>query len=331
MPTPLTPQEVYLLERYSSLEYFVVLRDEWTVLVRHVERCLEAFTERLPVDYRDRQLPDQPDIVWGERVLPNFRSTQKNLDRACMHLGKGELRALGAAWGVIAGHRGQIEFWAGWMDEPQVAATLPGAKDTYYQLLNAPQVRAWNIARTHDRVWSPGALGTRYDEASRGPLDPPERWPMYQLNQEFRAKMDERVPRNGIYLPDADNSCAAALAEDDDWLDCKVLTGFKKTLAPGDTGHAETPVTEWRPTGWTLIERVPGETIPFEEGLGPIESRPQRVPAGQKCPRAGWWYTPAKPGPRRFFSEGDLFPRIEDSDYGDTFWIWSPEQSPPEL
>ena len=75
MPTPLTPQEVYLLERYSSLEYFVVLRDEWTVLVRHVERCLEAFTERLPVDYRDRQLPDQPDIVWGERVLPNFRST----------------------------------------------------------------------------------------------------------------------------------------------------------------------------------------------------------------------------------------------------------------
>lgn len=30
-------------------------------------------------------------------------------------------------------------------------------------------------------------------------------------------------------------------------------------------------------------------------------------------------------------SQGDLFPRVEDSDYGDTFWIWSLDQSNPRL
>ncbi|WP_310233843.1 hypothetical protein [Luteimonas terrae] len=115
MPTPLIPQEIYLLERYSSFEYFAPIRDQWQAMVDHVEQCLEVFMAHLPPDYRSRQQPYQPDIVWGERVLPNFRSTLQLLDRACINLYRGDLKALGAALGVTGGHRGQVEYWAGWM------------------------------------------------------------------------------------------------------------------------------------------------------------------------------------------------------------------------
>src|SRR5690606_10405087 len=286
MPTPLIPQEVFLLERYSSPEYFDLVRDQWEAMVRHVEQCLEVFMSRLPADYRQREISDQPDIVWGERILPNFRSTLQNLNRAYINLTHGDLRALNAAWGVIGGHRGQAENWSGWMDESHVAATIPNAQEVYHQLLNAPQESAWNIARTHDRVWSPGALSSNYAEAARGPLAPPDGWPLYRLNPHFRVSEGGKVLKGGVYLPEADMSCAAVLAEGDDWLDCKVLVGVEEMRTPEGIKYGENPVTEWRATGWTLIERVPGENIPFEQGLGPIEWRPQRVPAGQPCPRA---------------------------------------------
>lgn len=64
------------------------------------------------------------------------------------------------------------------------------------------------------------------------------------------------------------------------------------------------------------------------EAGGP--SRVERVPGGKSCPHTGWWYTPARAGSRKMFKAGDKFPII-DSDYGDTFWLWSPDQSAPTL
>ena len=39
-PTPLIPQEVYLLERYSSLDYFGTMRDAFEACVRAAEDAL---------------------------------------------------------------------------------------------------------------------------------------------------------------------------------------------------------------------------------------------------------------------------------------------------
>lgn len=61
------------------------------------------------------------------------------------------------------------------------------------------------------------------------------------------------------------------------------------------------------------------------------EPRVERVPAGQPCPRSGWWHTPAQANSRRYFQQGDVFPGIDASDYGATFWLWSPDQSAPAL
>ena len=56
-----------------------------------------------------------------------------------------------------------------------------------------------------------------------------------------------------------------------------------------------------------------------------------RKAAGELCPKSGWWFTPAKANSRRYIQQGTAFPAIEGSDYGTTFWQWSPDQSAPTL
>lgn len=85
-----------------------------------------------------------------------------------------------------------------------------------------------------------------------------------------------------------------------------------------------------RPCKWYFIEMVEGE---FEEApeIEAAAGTLQRVAAGQPCPRSGWWLTPAKANSRRYFKQDEVFPNIEGSAYGATFWQWSPDQSTPKL
>lgn len=57
---------------------------------------------------------------------------------------------------------------------------------------------------------------------------------------------------------------------------------------------------------------------------------PPRQPAGQPCPKEGWWFTPAATGSRRHFKQGEVMPEVK-SDYGSTFWQWDNDQSDPKL
>jgi len=54
---------------------------------------------------------------------------------------------------------------------------------------------------------------------------------------------------------------------------------------------------------------------------------PARVPAGQPCPRSGYWFTPAKADSRHHFKSGDVFPDIPDAAYGTVLWQWAPDQT----
>jgi len=53
---------------------------------------------------------------------------------------------------------------------------------------------------------------------------------------------------------------------------------------------------------------------------------PARVPAGQPCPRPGYWFTPARADSRRRFRSGDVFPDIPGTSYGAVLWQWAPDQ-----
>lgn len=50
----------------------------------------------------------------------------------------------------------------------------------------------------------------------------------------------------------------------------------------------------------------------------------------QPCPKAGFWFTPAQAGSRRFFKTGELMPDI-GGDYGATIWQLDENQDPPRL
>ncbi|WP_149193685.1 hypothetical protein [Luteimonas suaedae] len=323
MPTPLLPQEIHLLERYSSKAYFGAMRDAWEQMLRHAEQCLEAFVGKLPPDYRGRPLPEQPDIVWGERILPNFRNTADNLNNAYIQLTHGEMQALGVAGMVQSDFSGfSRDYSSDWMDEPQVLARVDGGSAVFWQWLTTAVEHAANIEFTVGAYWTQGDLGSRYDPVARGTLDPPPLWHAYVLSATQTARTGEPVIKTGIYLPRVDDSCAAFMIEG---LPAPPASIGYDPETMQNTSEAE--------CSWRLVERAAEGSI--EDGLCDLLSSadatgPGRVQAGETCPRSGWWYTPAQSGSRRYFSRGNTFPSI-DSDYGGTFWLWAQNQSPPAL
>ncbi|KAB2923570.1 MAG: DUF3396 domain-containing protein [Dechloromonas sp.] len=67
-----------------------------------------------------------------------------------------------------------------------------------------------------------------------------------------------------------------------------------------------------------------------KRNVGSPAIRRSNVPANHPCPETGWWFTPAQANSRRYFKQDDIMPSV-GGDYGDTFWQWSPDQSPPKL
>ena len=187
MTTLLIPQEIYLLERYSSKAYYEPMRDDWERMVKHTERCVEVFVRNLPLDYRSRPLFNQLDIVWGERTLPNFRHTRDALNRGYIRLTHGDMRALGAAGRIESDFSGfSRDHSSDWMDEPQLAGLVDGGGETFWYWLTRALRRASNIERTVGAYWVQGDLTIRYHE-TWGPLDPPQAWPRYTVDPIGRA------------------------------------------------------------------------------------------------------------------------------------------------
>jgi hypothetical protein len=318
MSTPLNPQEIYLLERYTSVEYFGEMRDAWGAMIKHVEDCLDKFMHNLPLDYRNRALPEQPDAVWGEHVLPNFRATFQGLCKGYIELSHGDLSSLAYAHGPGSDFKGQMDFWAEWMGEHDV--------EIYRKLMGIATEKAGNIGFTDGAYWNAGTLSIRYNSKSRGALNPPPNWPSYRLVPSVKVATDARVTQNGIYLPDIDNSCAQFLSMEYDVApEASVFIGMKDLFLP-DTGlkYGESAIHEKRPCIWTLVERVADQGgISSNPSL--LAAKSHRVPAGQACPESGFYFTPAKADSRRHFTQGELLPGF-DANYGMTIWQWDTRQ-----
>jgi len=253
----LTPQEIYLLERYTSLEYYAQMHDAWEAMLKHVEGLLDRFMRNLPADYRKRTQPNQPDIVWGQLVLPNFRSTMQSLYDGYIRLSHGDYSAYGGSQ-VENDFRGQREFWDWLMDEVE-----PGASVKYWKLLGQASHVAGNIHHTAHASWVRSDLTTRFS-VERGLLNAPPAWPRYRLNPNVQVRTDDLVLQTGIYLPDIDDSNAQFL------IASRYYTKYVRSAPPARFGYdpQTTQCISKVPTLWTLVERVPGETVPLEEELG---------------------------------------------------------------
>jgi hypothetical protein len=82
------------------------------------------------------------------------------------------------------------------------------------------------------------------------------------------------------------------------------------------------PPGEEDPTECNILKYMDQYGSPFLKG---VPQRQQRIPGGQPCPKAGWWFTPAKADSGRYFKEGELMPDFK-SDYGLTIWQWLESQ-----
>jgi hypothetical protein len=312
MATPLIPQEIYLLERFCSLEYYAEMLNAWTKMVEAAEKALQQFTLNLPPDLRSRPLYEQYDITWGDTVLPNFRSTLASLEAGYIMLKSGDLSALGfggnVGVAVIGQHR---DFWPDWMPEE--------VRKDFNHWQNEADTRAFNLSRTERAGWTMNSLRGGYSEDSRGPFNPPSSWPQYRLNPKVTVKTGDTVTQSGIYLPACDDSCAAVQIKGYECYEAEV--GYNP-----QTTHAISRAA----TTWTLVERIAdsGGGIPGAEG--DAAGIRIRVEAGKHCPQAGFYFTPAKTNSRQSFKLGDIMPSV-GGDYGSTIWQMDTNQEPSKL
>jgi hypothetical protein len=313
MATPLIPQEIFLLERYTSAGYFGQLRDTWAEMVAHLERCLDEFMRNLPLDYRDHPLPEQPDAVWGERVIPNFRDTLQSLNDGYAKLSGGDISGLEFCHGPLNDFKGQTDFWSGWMVRKD--------ENIYGELLNKAVRMAGNIRSTEGAYWNPMTLSSRYDEQSRGALDAPPSWPTYKLASAGPVNSGDPLPVSGIYLPEIDNSCAEFLSTEYETVPAARVYAGDKDLVDPDTGvkYGQQAIFTEQPCRWRLVERMSDAGTSSAPSL--LDHALTRVPGGAPCPRSGVYFTPAKENSRRRFSKGEIMPAF-DSTYGATIWQW---------
>jgi hypothetical protein len=309
MATPLHPQEIFLLERYSSVEYFERMRDEFAQMVKVGDDALEAFMQKLPPDYRSWPRFEQPDATWGERVLPNLHWTLAGLNDGYIQLTHGDFGGLGMAGNVTTAFNGmRRDFSNEWMSKE--------ALDRWTLHEDACSTPSYNIDITSLGGWCEFDLTTEYTDLDRGPLNPPSTWPIYRLNPAVRVRTGDKVPQDGVYLPDASASSPEFMVKGYEAWDANVTTDT--TVTPPDW--------ERRPTTWTLVERIansgggiPGAADPIRAGVR------MRCLAGQPCPQAGYWFTPARCVSRRSFSTGESMPDV-GGDYGVTIWQWDEAQ-----
>ncbi|WP_286422705.1 hypothetical protein [Acinetobacter indicus] len=59
------PKAVYLLEQFSSLEFFEVMYNNYRLFLESLEELFEIYMHNLPYNLRSLPYPEQADIQWG--------------------------------------------------------------------------------------------------------------------------------------------------------------------------------------------------------------------------------------------------------------------------
>ncbi|MGP5174488.1 hypothetical protein [Psychrobacter immobilis] len=292
------PQEIYLLERYSSPVYFKEMRDAFANMLEAAEYALELFVNDLPFDYRTRPLNQQPDIVWGERVLPNLRDTLDSLNVGYQELLKGDLVAIRYGGNVQSDFRAiSTDYDFDWMPKQQQL--------DYEKWRREASLRASNMKITSYFGWYLYSLIENHSIESKGALNAPESWPIYSLNQQYSVEVDEVVPVAGIYVPNRADASAQVLL--DGMLANEANVGYDP-----DTTHSvgRAPVT------WMLVERIADSG-----GGSSVVLESSRCEANQPCPQTGYWWSPASQELQHFQAE-DIMPDMTKGRW-ETVWYFN--------
>jgi hypothetical protein len=301
--TPLIEQEIYLLERYSSLEYFELMRDAFKAMAKTGQAALDKLMHHSPRSYRELW------AVWAKRMICNLGAGEF-LDEAYEKLAGSDYTALQVAAGMRGALTGlTIDYGNEWMAEEFqrefdaqrhiVSRAREGIESTYFT--------SWGHEAMYYPTW---AEEKKHWHVYWEFLPPPETWPIYRLNPDVQVNTTEIVKQTGIYLPEIGNSCPAILVAGEKAVSAKVgLRGMPRTR---------------QATLWTLIERVADEGGPIP-GQEPWREHapPTRVKSGQPCPREGYWCSPANRSTPLIFKKGEIMPIVTSTEFAQNYWQWS--------
>ena len=306
MSKSISPKEIYLLEEFSSLHFFEIMRDNYHLFLDSLEELFEVYLHNLPYNLRDLPLSEQADIQWGGTVLPNLRSTMDRLDIAYAKIKSGDFTYLDCTGEIRSNDKGLSEFSPHWMDD------LPTEKVrqcwNYYSLT---EEYASTIHNSYPTSWSEGFLDREFptnDRFHNIDIQLPISYPVYRINPEVKVKSKEKVIKTGIYICDDFDQrlkFLAASPEEDN--------GFAPRYA---IQNPETYENIYHETTWTLVERIKNEGGAAE--LMQVENL--KGFAGQICQQSGYWWSPANQSQTRYFEKGEIFPEIPNNTWGETIW-----------
>lgn len=307
MKLELNPQEVYLFEQITQVEFSKKMRDYYRLFLDALEELFALYMQNLPYDLRSKPLPYQADVVWGETVMPNLREIMQYSDEFYFKLKNGDMSYItGGAHGIGGARRGMNEYWGGWMDD------LPNAKvKSCWDYFSLATQYASILRHTYPTDWEKGRVvelfnirkNTMFQDVD---LTLPESYPIYRINPNVRVKTGEPVPQTGIYIC-SQRGLLRFLATSLE-KNTKVPNGFYF-----DKEQEKEVIYE---TEWLLVERVADSGGAAES----IEVERLRALGGQICPRTGDWWSPANKMQSRHFKQGEKLPKLTFNPWGETVW-----------
>ncbi|PLR37637.1 type VI secretion protein ImpA [Chimaeribacter coloradensis] len=324
----LHPLECYLLEHYSSPDYYAATRDAIIAFVDAHEAAFARYQRELPVRSRKEPLWKQGDVVWGTRVLPNIRPDRERYINAYILRTHNDPAAFNIGHTMKENSRGISEFWNGWMTDEErqcidQAERRAGYLDQRLTLTVNGDWREGNLTYLQNRLYKLADL--------------PKRIPRYELDHSVRLTKNDLPQQTGIYLPDVEAAPARVLYAGADFSKPpKAMQGVKRyNEEPGETGWAWRE-TRYAETGWTLIRRVEGEYLDVPpEGFFPqgtpdeLYNWPTREKAyishektyitawsGEPAPHAGDWSVFTRQGMQNaVLRQGQPLPYLTTSPY----------------
>lgn len=180
--------------------------------------------------------------------------------------------------------------------------------------------RGWVVRQPTDMGIDGDGIARCYEEIIFPVL--PDQIPEYAPDTSVSCKTGDIVPWTGVWVPSTGMGTAAlAFAR----KDVQIMQPAYEVASVDEDDFAETfnlvdctwhPV---KPTG-RMIEHPVLTQLKHDAA-----AERGRCESGQRCPREGWWHTPAQPGSRRLFKTGELMPDLR-TDYGATIWEWDAQQ-----
>ncbi|RKG30468.1 hypothetical protein D7V20_18995 [Acinetobacter rongchengensis] len=323
----LFPQEIYLIELFISYEYYYETVKLWEDLIQYAEGLLDKYNVNLVSDHRSQHLSHQADYVWGTIVLPNFKGTLHHLQSGLEDLKDGFLPILGRMSSICNDLVAQgRDYPCDWMDQ-----VIKGASIIFKEKKDIISVRANNIyvASDYNMQWDYKDLLKNKSYKRDVGIIYPKVFPKYNLNQSITMQTGEPIMVTGIYhATEPYSACKFLMKEKNnysgmvgEWVTAPKVKGFENN--PNNFTTLDTIENSRRvPTTWILVERVAeGNDV----DLTPTQEKLSQK-GGEPCPKTGYWTTPARPGTRRYFTQGEVLPTLPNADWGIVYWYFSSEE-----